>query len=86
VIYRLTIAANDDGHHQGYRYFASKAAAIKGRSEEIKRSGMDRYTVWVNGDEVFRCDNFTIDACETPKTKSGVIALLNRWASHPDNG
>ncbi len=86
MIYRLTIAANDDGHHQGYRYFASKAAAIKRRSEEIKRSGEDRYTVWDTADEVFRYDNFTIDACETPKTKSGVIALLNRWASHPDNG
>ena len=84
MIYRLTIAANDDGNHQGYRYFASKAAAIKGRSEEIKRSGWERRLRDMTSAQ--GREECIIDACETPKTKSDVIALLNRWASHPDNG
>ncbi len=85
MIYRLGI--HDDGdEHRGYRYFASKAAAIKGRSEAMKEFGVGRYAVHDIDDGVFRYDNFTIDVCETPKTKPDVIALLNRWASHPDNG
>ncbi len=85
MIYRLGIG--DDGdEHLGYRYFASKAAAIKGRSEAMKEFGVGRCAVHDIDDGVFRFDNFTIDTAETPKTKSDIIALLNRWGGHPDNG
>jgi hypothetical protein len=59
------------GHeHDGYSYFTVKAIADRSQKEENKLSKLD--------DEV--------ELCQFPLTTRGVLDLLERFATHPDNG
>lgn len=70
MIYRLSIY-NPRGH-EGYSYYSSRRDAERARSRLVD-SGYDP-------------EDLEITREPTPRTKKGVISLLEFWGSHPDNG
>jgi hypothetical protein len=56
--------------HQGYEYFGNRAAAHR-KAAELRTGGR---SVEVDGPH------------SIPLTKAGVVAALNRFGCHPDNG
>lgn len=71
MIYRVHFYDDIEGS-KGYRYHTNKMLAVKERNEYLKNSKESA--------------SASIDEVSTPKTKQEVVGLLNRWASHPDNG
>lgn len=71
MIYRIHTYSLEMGS-EGYEYHASRKAAESRRNELIR-----------NG---YKPDEIEIERRQTPKNKREVIALLNFWANHPDNG
>lgn len=69
-IYRVHIRAHN-GRSVEYRYYANKAEAHTFRTA---RSIADQ---WDDGD---------LQTIEVDISKSGILNLLNTFASHPDNG
>jgi len=55
---------------QGYEFFTTKSKAESAQKKANKENGQ----------------NEEIEKVEIRPTKKGVLAALNRWASHPDNG
>jgi len=72
MIYRLS-TVGENSSHEGYSYFATYDGADDARQRLIKRYG------YTEGD-------LTIVKRPTPETVGECLALLNLWASHPDNG
>jgi hypothetical protein len=72
-VYRVHHYA-DAGTSIGFGYFSSKQEAIadKKRHDEKFADG--------------NMDTAEIDSLDVKLTKAGVIAVLNQWADHPDNG
>lgn len=70
-IYKLRIA-EEHGNSMGYEFFPSKHAAEKAKRAWLSESPEDRTA--------------TVSLVEITPTKTGIIAALNRHASHPDNG
>lgn len=71
MIYRLHVYSSDVGS-EGYLFCGSKAEVHARRRELVFRG--------------YAPDDLAIEEVPTPSTKAQVLALLNRWASHPDNG
>ena len=72
--YRLSKWETSEGS-QGYEFFTSKHAAQRAR------------LAWCKENEEPVDDNINgLDILEIAPTKQGILAALNRWASHPDNG
>lgn len=71
MIYRVHMYDGSTGS-EGYEYFASKKDA-DGLVNKLCESG-------------YRRDDLTIESANTPASKSSILALLQRWGSHPDNG
>jgi len=71
MIYRVHVYSAEM-NSEGYEYFSSKKDALDYRASLVK-DGYDR-------------DDVTIHSAPTPTTKKQIIALLRRWANHPDNG
>ena len=72
MIYRLS-TMGDNSLHEGYSYFANRAAADEVRQGLIQQHGYGKA-------------DLTITKRPTPRTVSEYLALLNLWGSHPDNG
>lgn len=74
MIYRLHVV-DDEHESQGYDFFSSYSKAHAHR-------------LWLNSEDGGEHDLalLEIDSEPTPKTKAEVIALLRKWADHPDNG
>jgi len=72
MIYRVHYHCGVE-NSQGYIYTGSK-----GKADAL-------LAAWIAEDPEVR-GNSSIDAAHTPKTKRDVIALLDRWGSHPNNG
>ena len=77
MIYRVEYYGPQSGS-EGSKYFGSMDAARKHCREE--------YPGVPTGREGTPVEYLIIDQHQTPKTKSGMIRLLERWGSHPDNG
>jgi len=78
MIYRVHAFAHEtDGYGEdgsiGYAYFGSKAEALALRRE-------------IHVDRGIPLEDITIESMPTPKTKVGIIAMLNKWGIHPNNG
>jgi hypothetical protein len=54
----------------------------------VEHDGYRYYGTKREADEAVRRDSLATvkDTSVVPVTKAGVIALLNRWGGHPDNG
>jgi len=72
MIYRLTIWVNNE-EHWSYEFFGSLADA-KRRYDELIDEGKDPKLIDYD------------DRKPTPKNKQQILALLNEWASHSENG
>lgn len=72
-IYRVSFEDEADGHW-GYRYF---------EDEEKARTASDK---WANGQHSNEGTTAPIAEADCPLTKEGVLAILNKWGSHNDNG
>lgn len=77
MIYRVSIM-NEFEEHLGYAYFSSKAAAEK----FLRDAGAEP------DERVFAFAYVSpgITAVPTPKNKRDMLRMLNRWATHADNG
>lgn len=78
MIYRVHAIAHETDDYGsdgsiGYDYFGSKADAVAHRRELHETRGIP-------------LEDITIESMPTPKTKAEIIALLNKWGGHPDNG
>lgn len=71
-IYRVQPRDNYD-ESQGYVYFSSKRKANK-------------FKVKCKYDAPNNTTDILVEEIEFSLNKKGVLTLLNRWASHPDNG
>jgi len=69
-LYRVALYC-DTGVSAGYEYFGTKKDALRKVREEKDPNGMD--------DAVMEEINVT-------PTKTGILAALNRYGDHPDNG
>jgi hypothetical protein len=73
--YRLHMSAGPDGS-AGYQFFTSMSAAEKAKRDHVKALKYDNEET----------DNVDIEPIEIKPTKAGILAALNRYAKHPDNG
>lgn len=71
MIYRVELTSRENGS-LGFVYTASRRAAMRAAREFVAGDTDDR--------------RFEIMQAPTPRTKADVVALLNSWADHPDNG
>lgn len=64
----------DVDSHLGYEYFGSMRAARKAAREAARENSDD--------------ESYLVETTlfEYPKTKKGMLAALNRFGKHPDNG
>jgi len=74
MIYRIHKLDPEGGSSQGYEYCGS-LRELRRRLAELEREG---YTL--------EHDAGMAGERPTPRSKREVIALLNFWADHPDNG
>jgi hypothetical protein len=72
--YRLHLSETGDGSH-GYRFFTTKSEALK-EAREWKRNESDEAG----------CYDAEISVIDIAPTKTGILAALNRYAKHNDNG
>ena len=72
MIYRLSLSTPENGH-EGYKFFSSRSAAKKARRKLIREG--DYNETWL-----------LLACAKTPKTKAQMMALLERWADHANNG
>jgi hypothetical protein len=81
--YRVT-HRTEGGRSNGYSWHTRKVAARR-QVAEINRDIDEYYAV---GADLRRLDHSTIDEpiISIDPTKSGILAALNYYASHPDNG
>jgi len=83
MIYQVSIMGAQT-NHQGYTYFSSKAAAEKFLRDVLRAENEpdedwdDEYEAWDTTGE--------ITAMPTPKNKRDMLRMLDRWATHNDNG
>lgn len=80
TIWRLETCSAHMGS-EGFTYFRTKAE-LQEAITELKDFG---YTE-AKGACVSADAGYTIESAKTPRTKAEMVALLNRWACHPDNG
>lgn len=90
MIYRLSVSCGEHGH-QFYAFFSSrKEAKAAARLAERTAYGPKVPDWFEDEDRAFaeenRMGDATIDSAPTPRTKREMIALLNRWGDHADNG
>ena len=73
--YRLHLSAGSDGS-AGFKFFTSMSEAQKAMRAHIKDNELDE-------DDTI---NVEVEEIEIKPTKRGILAALNRYACHPDNG
>ena len=73
--YRLHLSAGSDGS-AGYEFFTSMSKAQKAMRAHIKDNELDE-------DDAA---NVEVEEIEIKPNKRGILAALNRYATHPDNG
>lgn len=64
---------DDFDESQGFTYFSSKREALKFKRE-------------CEEDAPHNSTEIVVDEIEFEMNKKGILRLLHRWASHPDNG
>ncbi len=69
----------EGGEHFGYTYHRTKREALKALHDPDNEAA----DWWGGKDDAVK---HAIDAMEVPRTKTEVLALLDWWASHPNNG
>jgi len=79
TIYRLESCSCHMGS-EGFDYYATKAE-LQTAVRELMAHGYKEEDGACVSDA-----GYTIESAPTPRTKAEMVALLNRWANHPDNG
>lgn len=78
MIWRVETYSNQMGS-EGFAYFATKAEA-DAFCARLREQGYEP-------ESKFSIDaSYEVESTYTPRTRLQIVALLNRWANHPDNG
>ena len=74
--------SREGGNSGGYAWFTSRAEAVKAAKADQAQEP-DEYDYGTHGKIPI---TQMIDEIEVKPTKTGILRLLNDYASHPDNG
>lgn len=87
-LYRVHMTTMEEGSN-GFEWYSSKAAAERAASKFVRNNQPEdeKEDYYANlARRVNAPDRPEVEAVEFPTTKAGILALLNAYASHPDNG
>ena len=88
MIYRVG-SRDDDQQHFGYAYYTTKREAEKAWRERFRDQDRDGNPVCTSYDRIDDPWDSEFDSIETlplPRNKAEILAMLEQWASHSDNG
>ena len=88
MIYRVG-SRTGDMEHWGYSYYTNKREAERAWREGFKDEHRDGTPMCTAHDEINDPWGSAFDSIETlplPRNKAEILAMLEQWASHSDNG